>query len=298
MFKLFQLQRLYHPRLFITLIALSLAALLCLPLSAQANNNKIKVGTNNWPENIAAANMWKILLEERGYEIELKEMSLEMVYSAVASNALDIALEIWLPTTGEAFYERHKDDVILQEPWYRNTSIGLVVPAYVEVDSIDELAEHKALFDYRGHPTIFGIETGAAIMGITETVIEEYDLDMRLRDSSDAAMMAVLDDAYRNNEPVIVTLWNPHWAFSRYDLKYLDDPKNIYGDTEQIHWLSTLELPETQPDLVRWMNNWEMDDEQLGSLIAAVNEADNPAEGAQQWINENHELIDSWLTTE
>lgn len=267
-----------------------------IPLSASAADQKeLKIGTNSWPENIAASNMWKILLEERGYDVKLIEMSLEMVYSGVANNALDIALEMWLPTTGKPYYDRYKDDFVLQEAWYHNTNIGLVVPEYMDIDSIADLPEHKAALEYRGQPTIFGIETGAAIMGVTDQVIEDYDLGMRLLDSSDAAMMAALDDAYRNDEPIVVTLWSPHWAFSRYDLKYLDDPKKIYGETEEIFWLSTQSLPETDPELVQWMNNWDLNDEQLGSLIGAVNDADDPAEGAQQWIDNNQDLVESWF---
>jgi len=267
-----------------------------IPLSASAADQKeLKIGTNSWPENIAASNMWKILLEERGYDVKLIEMSLEMVYSGVANDALDIALEMWLPTTGKPYYDRYKDDFVLQDAWYHNTNIGLVVPEYMDIDSITDLPEHKEALEYRGQPTIFGIETGAAIMGVTDQAIEDYDLGMRLLDSSDAAMMAALDDAYRNDEPIVVTLWSPHWAFSRYDLKYLDDPKKIYGETEEIFWLSTQSLPDTDPELVQWMNNWDLNDEQLGSLIGAVNDADDPAEGAQQWIDDNQDLVESWF---
>jgi len=273
--------------------------LLCsavIPLSASAADQKeLKIGTNSWPENIAASHMWKILLEEKGYDIKLVEMSLEMVYSGVANDALDIALEMWLPTTGKPYYDRYKDDFVLQGAWYHNTNIGLVVPEYMDIDSITELPDYKESLEYRGQPTIFGIETGAAIMGVTDQVIEDYDLGMRLLDSSDAAMMAALDDAYHKEEPIVVTLWSPHWAFSRYDLKYLKDPKKIYGETEEIFWLSTQSLPDTDPELVQWMNNWDMDDEQLGSLIGAVNDADNPTQGAQQWIDDNKALVDSWF---
>ncbi len=275
-------------------VGLVLSLLVALPASA-VENDKLKIGTNSWPENIAAANMWKILLEARGYDVKLIEMSLEMVYSGVANDSLDIALEMWLPTTGKPHYDRYKDDFVLQDAWYHNTNIGLVVPEYMDIDSIEDLVDHKDTLEYRGEPTIFGIETGAAIMGVTDDVIEEYDLGMRLLDSSDAAMMAALDDAYNKEEPIVVTLWSPHWAFSRYDLKYLEDPKKIYGETEEIFWLSTQSLPETDPDLVDWMNNWDMDDEQLGSLIGAVNDADTPTEGAQQWIDDNQELVDSWF---
>lgn len=263
--------------------------------AAAAEKGTLKIGTNSWPENIAAASMWKILLEDRGYEVKLTEMSLEMVYSGVANDALDLALEIWLPTTGKPYYERYKDDFVIQNAWYHNTSLGLVVPAYMDIDSISDLPAHYDELSYRGQPTIFGIETGAAIMDVTDDVIDAYDLDLRLLDSSDAAMMAALNDAYSKQEPIVVTLWSPHWAFSRYDLKYLNDPKKIYGEGEDIYWLSTNALPESHPEVVTWLNNWEMDDQQLGNLIDSINNADNAHEGAQEWIDSNQELVNSWF---
>ena len=29
--------------------------------------------------------------------------------------------------------------------------------------------------------------------------------------------------------------WTPHWMFDQFDLKFLDDPKKVYGDLEEIH---------------------------------------------------------------
>ena len=41
-----------------------------------------------------------------------------------------------------------------------------------------------------------------------------------LLESSTAGMLASLDAAIRNEEPIVVTGWTPHWKFSAYDLKY------------------------------------------------------------------------------
>ena len=36
-------------------------------------------------------------------------------------------------------------------------------------------------------------------------------------------MTQALSDAIANEEPIIVTGWNPHWKFAAFDLKYLED---------------------------------------------------------------------------
>ncbi len=41
---------------------------------------------------------------------------------------------------------------------------------------------------------------------------------------------------------VLVPLWKPHWAFSRYDIKLLDDPDLIMGGIESVHTLVRLGL--------------------------------------------------------
>lgn len=83
--------------------------------------------------------------------------------------------------------------------------------------------------------TITGIDAGAGIMAATEKAIEEYGLeDYTLQTSSSAAMTAALAAAYEREEAIVVTGWTPHWKFAKYDLKYLEDPKGIFGDRKSV----------------------------------------------------------------
>ena len=82
---------------------------------------------------------------------------------------------------------------------------------------------------------IIGIEPGAGIMDATERTIKDYDLPYRLQSTSSAAMTQTLGDAIKDKKEIIVTGWSPHWMFQKYDLKYLEDPKNTFGDAETIN---------------------------------------------------------------
>jgi glycine betaine/proline transport system substrate-binding protein len=264
------------------------------PAAAQ-NSDTIRIGLNNWAENIAVSNMWQILLEERGYDVELINAGKSVIYSGIASDSIDVGLEVWMPTTDRQFYQRYEQDIALHEPWYRGTGLGLVVPDYVEIRSIPALGESREMFAQNGGPAIVGIDPGSALMGLTEEVIEVYGLDMNLIASSGPGMMAALDRAYAREEPVVVTLWNPHWAFAEYDLKYLDDPKGIYGQGENIHWMSRPEFAASHPEVVRWMNAWSMNDQQIGSLMATIREMDDAQAGAREWISSHGDLVESWF---
>jgi glycine betaine/proline transport system substrate-binding protein len=261
------------------------------PAAAQ-DKGDLRIGLNNWAENVAVSNMWKILLEEKGYDVTLVNAGKSVVYDGVARDNLDMGLEVWLPKTDEPFVSEYEDEIVIQEDWYNGTGLGLVVPTYVDTESITQLNEQADKFDGQ----IVGIDPGSALMGMTETALEKYELsNYKLISSSGPGMTSQLKRAYRQEEPIVVTLWNPHWAFADFDLKYLEDPENIYGKGEDIYWMSREGLEKDHPEVVRWLNAWHMNDDQLGGLMAVINKEGDPAEGAQKWIENHRDLVNSWM---
>src|SRR5690625_4014445 len=76
---------------------------------------------------------------------------------------------------------------------------------------------------------IIGIEPGSGTMNMAEETVEEYNLDMELIPSSEPAMMTELQEAIKEERPIVVTLWQPHWAFDKYDLKILRSEERRVG---------------------------------------------------------------------
>jgi glycine betaine/proline transport system substrate-binding protein len=264
--------------------------------TAHAQEMNLSIGINNWAENIAVANMWKLVLEEEhGYSVDLTDAGKSVIYSGLANNDFDISVEIWLPSTDAEYLAPYEERIDVHDGWYEGTGLGLVVPAYAEINSIPELAERADDFEYQGRPAIIGIDSRSAIAGLTDDAIEHYDLPLEQVNSSDPAMIAALDDAISRQKPLAVTLWSPHWAFAEYDLKYLDDPENVFGDSETIHWFSRKDFAEDDAWLAAVLDAWQMDDDSLGGLMAEIEQRDDPVAGARHWIEENRELIDSWI---
>ncbi len=260
--------------------------------ASKEKKGTIEIGLNNWAENVAVSNMWKILLEEKGYEVELTNVEKAALYTGLKGGDLDLGLEVWLPYTDEVFYEDYKEDIAWNDTWYEGTGLGLVVPSYVEIDSIEELNDNKDLFPEQ---QIVGIDPGASLMQMTDKAIEEYGLEYELTSTSGPIMTAELGNAIKAEEPIVVTLWNPHWAFAEYDLKYLKDPKNVYGDADDILFASRKDFGDDFPEVLECLNNWKMDDDSLGSLMAMIKNEDDPVKGAEKWIEENRDLVDEWM---
>lgn len=144
--------------------------------------------------------------------------------------------------------------------------------------------------------TITGIEPGAGITGQTQSVLEEYENleGWELLESSTVGMLGSLDEAIKNEEPIIITGWTPHWKFSKYDLKFLDDPKGVYGGEEDINTIVRKGLEEEMPNAYKILDqfNWEPAD--MEAVMFAAQEV-SFEEAVSQWIEENQAKVDEWV---
>lgn len=261
--------------------------------ATNGDKGTIEMAQISWAENIAVTNMWKVILEEQGYKVKLNLLDMGTIMKALAEDELDINLEVWLPIQDKAYLQQYKDQVFFaEEPWYDNAKVGLVVPTYLEnINSIEDLNKHKDMFAGE----ITGFDPGAGTMEVTEEVIKEYDLDYELIPSSEPAMITEIDEAIKKEEPIVAPLWNPHRVFSQFDLKYLEDPKKVYGEVEKIYYATRLDFEKDFPEVSEWMKNWKMDDEAIGELMTYVNETEEPIEGAKKWVDENQDRINKWM---
>lgn len=146
--------------------------------------------------------------------------------------------------------------------------------------------------------TIIGIEPGAGISITTEAAIEEYDSlqGWNVELSSTGAMMTELDTAIRNEEPIIITGWNPHWMFAEHpDMKYLADPLEIYGGEESIHSMSRLGFEEEQPDAYKMIEQFEWNVEDMEEIMYEAEETGEDIEQiAAQWVEDNEDRVSAW----
>lgn len=248
----------------------------------------------NWAEGIAYTNLAKVVLEDKmGYEVEITSADVGPAYTAIAQGDADAFMETWLPVLHADYYDQFEDDIVDLGVVYDGTQSGLVVPEYVEIDSISQLNSVRDQFNGE----ITGIDAGAGVMKTTQNVIEEYDLDYELVQSSGPAMTSALQRAYEDEEWIVVTGWKPHWKFGRFDLKFLeqDEDKELWG-TGQIHIMGRQNLSMDKPELANFLSNMELTDPELADLMVAINESDEDNEVvARQWMQENEDVIMDWI---
>ncbi|GFR37107.1 hypothetical protein PRECH8_04030 [Insulibacter thermoxylanivorax] len=247
-----------------------------------------------WDSEIASTNVVKTVLEERlGYKVNILQVDNGPMWQGVAAGSADAMVAAWLPGTHGNYYEELKDDFVDLGPNLEGAAIGLVVPSYVDVNSIEELADPDVAAQFNGE--IIGIESGAGVMLTTEKAIEEYGLDLNLVASSSAAMAQVLQEDYEAGKPIVVTGWTPHWMFAAMDLKYLEDPKKVYGDAENIHTIVRHGLQEDMPDAYAFLDKFYWTPEDMAEVMIQIADGADPAEAAKAWVDANPDKVDAWL---
>ncbi|WP_442262541.1 glycine betaine ABC transporter substrate-binding protein [Tissierella sp.] len=279
------------------MIFISGCAMLEPPLSKEDRNKETKgtvqIGYVQWASAEASTYIVKEVLEEMGYDVEIPLLQTGLMYQSTATGKIDGFVCSWLPDTDTNYWSKYKDDIIELNNNYESAQIGLVVPEYVDIDSIEELKDHKEEFEGR----IVGIDPGAAQMVVTDDkLMPHYGLeDWTLEESGGPAMTAELSRAIENEEWIVVTGWKPHWKWAEWDLKFLEDPDKIMGDGEYIKSMGKPTIKEDLPEVAAFLENYVLSTEELSSVMLEIQEGKDPEDAAKDFIEENRELVDSWI---
>lgn len=259
---------------------------------AEGEGGKVTLAYVNWDSEIATHHVMQKVLEDEGYEVELLAVDNAPMWAGVADGSADATMAAWLPVTHKAQYDEYGDQVVDLGANLEGAKIGLVVPEYVDIDSVEELNDHADQFDGQ----IVGIEPGAGVMQATEEAIDAYGMDnMELLQSSSAGMAAELQKAYDNEEWIVVTGWTPHWKFSKFELKYLDDPQEVFGGEEQIHTIVRQGLEEDMPQVYDILNNFHWTTDDMEAVMLKIEDGMDPEDAAAEWVEENQDKVQEWL---
>ncbi|GGF31705.1 glycine/betaine ABC transporter substrate-binding protein [Microbacterium sorbitolivorans] len=247
-----------------------------------------------WDEGVASSELWKAVLEEQGYTVNVEYADAATVYAGLAAGDYDFYTDTWMPLTHKTYMEKYGDDIATLGTWNEDAQNTIAVNADAPIDSLTELADHADEFGN----TIVGIEPGAGLTEATQNkVIPTYGLEgMDYQTSSTAAMLTELQASADAGENIVVTLWQPHWAYSKFDLKNLEDPENTLGDAETMRVTARADFADEFPEVAEWLSNFEMSLDQLQSLEAVMFSGDEQPDDfgpvVSDWIADNQDYVD------
>lgn len=108
---------------------------------ADVDGDDIKLAYVAWDSEIASHNVMKIVLEDLGYNVTLTQVEAGPLWTAVADGSADASLAAWLPLTHATYEEKFEGDYEELGVNITGVKIGLVVPEYMDIDSIEDLKE-------------------------------------------------------------------------------------------------------------------------------------------------------------
>jgi glycine betaine/proline transport system substrate-binding protein len=283
---------------------------------AQCGRETITLAVNPWTGAAVNAHVAKTVMEqEMGCTVELVDMDEFAQFPALADGDVDATLEVW-PSGHAKDYKQYIEGeagvvdggelgVIGNIGWFTPT---YVVDQYPEAASWETLKGNEDIFDnqFLGADPTFSI--------FDEEIIENLELDMEVTYSgSEAASLAALDQAYQNEEPIIMYFWSPHWAHAKYDLTEVAlppfDEKCAQAATNEdadgyacdyaddvLYKAFSDQLAEKDPAAFEFLSNLQYTDEDQNEIALAVDQGGESLEdAAQAWVDENEDVWTEWL---
>ncbi|WP_373893774.1 glycine betaine ABC transporter substrate-binding protein [Virgibacillus sp. CBA3643] len=254
--------------------------------SSGENEETIKFGVSAWTSTVPPTKIAVQIIEDMGYKVEETSAEIGAVYAGIASGGTDIYMDSWLPPQKQ-YMDQYSDDLEVIGTSFEGAEAGFVIPGYMEdIDDIEDLKGKEDMFDNE----FYTVGEGDPAVESFAEAIEAYDLDIEMVHSSEAPMLATLEEAIDQKEPVLIQGWEPHSMFNKFDLKVLRD-REIFG-TASVNVVANKNLKEKAPDVYNFLSNWELSIEELGELMLKIENGEDPEKVASEWIKENEDRVE------
>lgn len=282
----------------------------------------IKFAVGDWTGSFLTTGIARGVLEDMGYRTEEIVADSAAWYPAMGTGDMDVAIEVWLTTQADmvnAAIEKGTVESLgesglqaVETWWY---------PSYLK-EKCPGLPDYKALNDcvavfatpetgdkgrYLSGPVTWGgnDEERIAALGLNYTVVYP---------GTDAAMFAELESAYSRKAPILMWLYSPHWAPSKYEGEFIQFPEYSAECATDPAWgtnpdmvydcdkprgpiikTSATAARETWPCAIQTLEKMTLTNQEYGDLWAKVDlEGMDVDDVVQGWLEANQERWKSW----
>lgn len=262
-----------------------------------AADQTITIGWTSWADDEFMTELVKQQIESHtSFKVDKKKASIDDQYKAVAAGDIDGMLMGWLPDTHKAYWQKYHADIVDLGPMYNGAQVGWVVPDFVSktlIGSIPDLKKRKRADKLGG--TIHGIDPQSGEMKASEQAMKDYDLtdEYDLKTGDEDTMLDSLSQAMNDLQPVVVTLWTPHWAFAKWDLRFLNDPKHDFGGPQHVDAIVRKGFSKDYPEVAKFLSSLYIP---LDELQKAMYEAHKTSEqkAVEKFVKSHQGLVQSW----
>ncbi|MBU6531875.1 caspase, EACC1-associated type [Streptomyces mayonensis] len=264
----------------------------------------ITLGYVDRDEGKAVAYLWRELLERRGYRPRLEEPEQDRepseLFAEQAEGSVDLQAGARLPGDS-AHLEQDGGGLEDFGPWFRASTLQVVVPGYVEgVETIADLGDKNPWDGWLGpYGSTAQREPDESSAVCEKELASKYEVAF---DSHSAALSeqespSDLTSAYEGKRPTAALLRFPHWEFTEYELTTLEDPEDVLDcGNQDFHVMGRKGFTQQHPQVAKWLKDFRLTGDQLGSLEYAVHGAEDadedPKDAVRGWLDRNLDVVD------
>lgn len=290
---------------------------------AQDSTDPIKLTLHDWSGQLITTTLMGEVLEEAGHNVEYVQADYIAQFAGLKTGDLHVAMEMWETTGRDAMDEAFATGNVvslgetgmqaIEEWWY---------PAYME-DQCPGLPNWEALKEcadvfatpetapmgrYLGGPVTWA--------GFDEERVEALGLDFEVvHAGTDAALFAELEAAYQREDPIMLWVYSPHWAPSKYEGSFVEFPEysaECYNDPSvgvnpdaaydcgkprgPIWKVSWSGLAEKWPNATKTIQNFTITNDDYGKMVAEVDlDGKSVEETVAKWMDANKDTWSAWI---
>lgn len=310
------------PMTLLTGLAVSLLAFSTTPAQADSED-PIKLTLHDWTGQLVTTNLMAEVLKKAGNNIELVQADYIAQFAGLKTGDLHVAMEIWETTGRDAMDEATatgnvenlgETGMMAIEEWWYPMYMKEKCPGLPNWEALNDCAEAFSTPEtapkgrYVGGPVTWG--------GFDDERVEALELDYEvIHAGTDAALFAELESAYQRQAPVLLWVYSPHWAPSKYEGEWVEFPQysaECYNDASvgvnpdatydcgkprgpiwKVAWSG---VQENWPDAYKVIKNFEIENDEMGQMITEIDlEGKKLEDVVAAWMAANEERWQSWI---
>lgn len=315
-----------HNRLFthcLTGVAAALLVLSSPTLQAEDSQDPIVLTLHDWTGQLVTTNLMAEVLKQAGNNVELVQADYIAQFTGLETGDLHVAMEIW-ETTGRDAMDKAtakgkvenlgETGMMAIEEWWYPSYMKEKCPGLPNWEALNECAELFSTPEtapkgrYVGGPVTWG--------GFDDERVEALELDYEvIHAGTDAALFAELESAYQRQAPVLLWVYSPHWAPSKYEGEWVEFPEysaECYNDPAaginpdlaydcgkprgpiwKVAWSG---VKDKWPGAHSIIQNFSIDNDEMGAMITAIDlEGRKLEDVVAEWMAANEDRWKSWM---
>ncbi len=305
------------------IVALSLATVATPALAQVESKDPIKLTLHDWTGQFVTTRIMGSVLKKAGYNIEYVQADYIAQFAGLQSGDLTIAMEIWETTGREAMDKATKTGKVENvgetgmqaiEEWWYPSYMKERCPGLPDWKALNKCAKEFSTPEtapkgrYLGGPVTWG--------GFDDERAEALGLDFEVvHAGTDAALFAELESAYQRKAPILLWVYAPHWAPSKYKGEWVEFPKYsaaCYNDAKagmnpnakydcgkprgpiwKVAWSG---LKDKWPGAYAALKKFNINNDEMGAMVGAVDLDGKKVEAVvAEWMKKNEARWKEWL---